>query len=55
MKITREAFADLFGACLAEWLPSAWVNGTRYVFVAGTDEIEDLEHLLLGGVISGKP
>lgn len=54
MKITRAAFTELFRAHIPEWLPSAWVNGIRYVFVAGTDEIEELESLL-GGVISGKP
>jgi len=35
-------------------MPSAWVKGVRYVFVAGTDEIEELELVLLGGVTSGK-
>ena len=53
MKITRRAFADLFRTHVPEWLPSAWVLGVRYVFVAGTDEIEELERLL-GGVTSGK-
>jgi hypothetical protein len=53
MKITRRAFADLFGAHVPEWSPSAWVKGTRYEFVSGADEIEELERLL-GGVTSGK-
>jgi hypothetical protein len=52
--ITREAFAELFGVHLPKWSDSAWVKGTRYEFVSGTDEIEELESLL-GGVISGKP
>ena len=54
MKITRQAFAELFGVHLPMGAPSAWVKGVRYVFVAGTDEIEELELLLLGGVTSGK-
>jgi hypothetical protein len=53
VRLTRKAFAELFGAHIPEWLPSAWVNGTQYVFVAGSVEIEELERLL-GGVISGK-
>lgn len=54
MKITRLAFAQLFGVHLPEWSPSAWVRGARYVFVAGSVEIEELELLLLGGVTSGR-
>jgi hypothetical protein len=53
MKITREAFSELFGVHLPTGAPSAWVQGVRYVFVTGTDEIEELD-LLLGGVTSGK-
>jgi hypothetical protein len=34
-------------------VPSAWVKGTQYVFVAGNGEIEELERML-GGVTSGK-
>jgi hypothetical protein len=49
MKITRQAFTELFGAQVPEWSPSAWVRGIRYVFVAGKDEIDALERLL-GGV-----
>ena len=54
MKITRAVFTELFGVHLTTGAPSAWVKGVRYVFVAGTDEIEELELLLLGGVTSGK-
>ena len=54
MKITREAFSELFGVHLPTGAPSAWVKGIRYEFVSGTDEIDELE-TLLGGVISGKP
>ena len=54
MKITKEAFMELFGVHLPKGSPSAWVRGVRYEFVSGTDEIEELESLL-GGVISGKP
>jgi hypothetical protein len=54
MKITRRAFADLFGANIPEWSTSAWMKGTRYEFVEGLAEIDELERLL-GGVISGKP
>ena len=46
MKITRRAFSDLFGAHVPEWSPSAWVQGTQYVFADGTAEIEELERLL---------
>ena len=53
MKITRHAFRELFGVHLPEWSRSAWVKGTRYEFVAGNVEIEELERLL-GGVTSGK-
>ena len=54
MKITRAAFTELFGVHLPPAAPSAWVKGIRYVFVAGTDEIDELELLLLGSVTSGK-
>jgi len=54
MKITRQAFAGLFRTHVPEWSPSAWVKGIRYVFVAGSAAIEELELLLLGGVTSGK-
>jgi len=54
VKITREAFSELFGVHLPTGAPSAWVKGIRYEFVSGTDEIDELE-TLLGGVISGKP
>ena len=54
MRITREVFAELFGVHLPAGVPSAWVRGVRYVFVAGNVEIEELELLLLGGVTSGK-
>ena len=53
MKITRQAFADLFDVHLPTGVLSAWVRGVRYVFVAGTHEIDELERLL-GGVTSGK-
>src|ERR1700733_11401223 len=49
VKLTREAFAGLFGVHLSTGVPSAWVRGVRYVFVAGNVEIEELERLL-GGV-----
>jgi hypothetical protein len=48
VKITREVFAELFGVHLLDWSPSAWVKGTRYEFVSGTDEIEELERLTRG-------
>ena len=54
MRITRVAFAELFGAHIPEWSPYAWVKGMRYEFVAGNVEIEELELLLLGAVTSGK-
>jgi hypothetical protein len=54
VRITREVFAELFGVHLPAAAPSAWVRGIRYVFVSGVDEIEELELMLLGGVISGK-
>jgi hypothetical protein len=53
MKITRQAFTELFGVHLPKWSPSAWVRGVKYEFVAGVIEIEELERLL-GGVTSGK-
>jgi len=53
MSITREAFAELFGAHVPEWSDSAWVRGVEYMFVSGTDEIDELERLM-GGVISGE-
>ncbi len=51
MKITRRAFAELFGTHVPEWSPSAWVKGTQYVFVDGSAEIGELERLY-GGVCS---
>ena len=49
MRITRPAFAELFAAHIPEWLPSAWVQGTRYVFVDGGEaEIDELERILAG-------
>jgi hypothetical protein len=54
VKITREAFAELFGVHLPMGAPSAWVKGIRYEFVSGVDEISELELLLLRGVLSGK-
>jgi hypothetical protein len=53
VKITGEAFTELFGVHLPTGAPSAWVRGVRYEFVAGNVEIEELERLL-GGVTSGK-
>jgi hypothetical protein len=53
MKITRQAFAKLFTVHIPIWSDSVWVKGVRYVFVAGTAEIEELERLL-EGVASGK-
>jgi hypothetical protein len=53
MKITRQAFADLFRTHVSERSPSAWVGGIRYVFVDGSAEIEELE-LLLGAVTNEK-
>jgi hypothetical protein len=52
VKITRVAFAELFGVHLPTGVLSAWVKGTRYEFVDGTTEIEELELLLLVGVTS---
>ena len=46
MKITRRAFAKLFVVHIPLWSPSGWVKGTQYVFVAGTDEIDELEQLV---------
>ena len=54
MKITREAFTQLFGVHLPTGAPSAWVRGGRHEFVSGLDEIDELELLLLGVVTSGK-
>jgi hypothetical protein len=54
VRITREVFAELFCVHLPTGVPSVWVQGIRYEFVDGTAEIEELELLLLGGVISGK-
>jgi hypothetical protein len=53
MNITSQAFTELFGVHLPKWSPSAWVRGVRYVFVAGADEIEELD-LLLGAVTNEK-
>ena len=53
MKITRAAFTELFGVHLPAGVLSAWVKGTRYEFVAGHVEVEELERLL-GGVTSDK-
>jgi hypothetical protein len=53
VRITREAFAKLFGVHLPRGVPSAWVKG-RHFFVDGSAEIEELERLLLRGVASGK-
>ncbi|MGA2885829.1 MAG: hypothetical protein ABSE80_11820 [Halobacteriota archaeon] len=54
MRITRLGFAELFGVHLPEWSRSPWVKGTRYEFVDGSAEIDELERLC-GGVTSGKP
>jgi hypothetical protein len=54
MRITREVFAELFGAHIPEWSPSAWAKGIQYEFLGGSAEIDELELLLLGGVTSGK-
>jgi hypothetical protein len=54
MTITREAFTELFCVHLPTGVPSAWVTGTRYEFVSGTDELDELERIC-GGVTSGKP
>jgi hypothetical protein len=54
VRITREVFAELFGVHLPEWSPSAWVKGTRYEFVDGAAELDELERLC-GGVTSVKP
>ena len=53
LKITRPAFAKLFAVHIPKWSGSAWVKGIRYVFVAGTAEIDELERLM-GGVTIGK-
>jgi len=53
VRITREAFAELFGVHLPKWSRSAWVKGTRYEFVGGSAEIDELE-LLLGVTSSVK-
>jgi hypothetical protein len=53
VKITRGAFAELFGVHLPTGAPSAWVRGMRYEFIDGAAEIDELERLL-GGVSSGK-
>jgi len=44
--MTRTAFAMLFGVHLPDWLPAAWVNGTRYALVGGKTEIEELDRLM---------
>lgn len=49
MRITTEVFSELFGAHIPEWSPSAWVKGSRYEFVGGSAEIDELELSLLGG------
>jgi hypothetical protein len=49
MRLTREAFAELFGVHLPAAVPCAWVKGVCFVFVEGTAEIEELERLC-GGV-----
>jgi hypothetical protein len=54
VKITRQAFSELFGVHLPNGSPSAWVKGIRYEFVDGAAEIEELERLC-GGVTSAKP
>jgi hypothetical protein len=51
MKITRKAFAERFGVHVPDWSGSAWVKGIQYEFVDVPAEIEELELLLLGGVI----
>ena len=54
VRITKAAFAELFGVHIPEWSPSAWLKGTRYEFVGGSAEIDELERLC-GGVTSVKP
>jgi hypothetical protein len=49
VKITREAFSELFGVHLPTGAPSAWVKGSQYEFIDGAAEIDELERLL-GGV-----
>jgi hypothetical protein len=49
MRLTREAFAELFGVHLPAAVPCAWVRGVCFVFVEGRAEIEELERLC-GGV-----
>jgi hypothetical protein len=46
VRITRAAFAALFGVHLPEWLPAAWVNGTRYVLLSGREEVGELDRLM---------
>ena len=48
MRLTREAFAELFGVHLPAAAPCAWVKGVCFVFVEGTAEIEELERLCSG-------
>ncbi len=46
VKMTRIAFALLFGVHIPEWIPAAWVNGTEYVLIGRKEEIEELERLV---------
>jgi hypothetical protein len=46
VRITRAAFSELFDVHSPTTVPSAWVKGTRYQFVSGTDELDELERLL---------
>ena len=51
MRLTREAFAELFGFIYLPQCLRAWVKGVCFVFVEGKAEIEELERLC-GGVCS---
>lgn len=46
VKMTRAAFAILFGVHIPEWLPRVWVNGTRYVLLSGREEVGELDRLM---------
>jgi hypothetical protein len=51
MKITRAAFAELFGVHIPGWSLAIWMKGVRYVFVDGTEaEIDELERLVGGAL-----
>ena len=46
VKMTRTAFAILFGVHVPEWTRTVWVSGTQYHLIDRQEEIAELEHMM---------